>query len=55
MRTPATSAIEAMLTALDETRIEGVKTTIPVHKKLLAGPNLRPSPTTRNSLKPPPI
>jgi acetyl-CoA carboxylase biotin carboxylase subunit len=31
-------AIEAMLTALDETHIEGVKTTIPVHKKLLSRP-----------------
>jgi acetyl-CoA carboxylase biotin carboxylase subunit len=27
-----------MLTALDETHIDGVKTTIPVHKKLLARP-----------------
>ena len=44
-----------MLTALDGTRIEGVKTTIPVHKKLLAGPNLPPSPTTRSSSKPSPI
>ncbi|MCB5290616.1 acetyl/propionyl/methylcrotonyl-CoA carboxylase subunit alpha [Arthrobacter sp. SO3] len=32
------SAIEAMLAALDETRIEGVKTTIPVHKRLLGRP-----------------
>lgn len=32
------TAIAAMLTALDETRIEGVKTTIPVHKSLLARP-----------------
>ena len=32
------SAIEAMLTALDGTHIEGVKTTIPVHKTLLARP-----------------
>ncbi|GAP54922.1 biotin carboxylase 1 [Arthrobacter sp. Hiyo6] len=32
------TAIEAMLAALDETRIEGVKTTIPVHKRLLARP-----------------
>jgi acetyl-CoA carboxylase biotin carboxylase subunit len=30
------AAIQAMLTALDGTRIEGVKTTIPVLKKLLA-------------------
>jgi acetyl-CoA carboxylase biotin carboxylase subunit len=32
------AAIEAMLTALDGTRIEGVKTTIPVLKKLLGRP-----------------
>ncbi len=32
------SAIEAMLAALDQTVIEGVKTTIPVHKLLLARP-----------------
>ena len=32
------SAIEAMLAALDGTRIEGVKTTIPVHKLLLGRP-----------------
>jgi acetyl-CoA carboxylase biotin carboxylase subunit len=32
------AAIEAMLTALGETHIEGIKTTIPVHKKLLARP-----------------
>jgi acetyl-CoA carboxylase biotin carboxylase subunit len=32
------AAIAAMLTALEETRIEGVKTTIPVHKMLLARP-----------------
>ena len=32
------AAIRAMLSALDETHIEGVKTTIPVHKKLLARP-----------------
>ena len=32
------TAIEAMLTALDGTHIEGVKTTIPVHKTLLARP-----------------
>lgn len=32
------TAIAAMLTALDETHIEGVKTTIPVHKMLLARP-----------------
>lgn len=32
------SAIEAMLVALDGTVIEGVKTTIPVHKKLLGRP-----------------
>jgi acetyl-CoA carboxylase biotin carboxylase subunit len=32
------AAIRAMLTALDQTHIEGVKTTIPVHKKLLARP-----------------
>jgi acetyl-CoA carboxylase biotin carboxylase subunit len=32
------AAIQAMLTALDQTHIEGVKTTIPVHKKLLARP-----------------
>ncbi|MCZ2403870.1 acetyl-CoA carboxylase biotin carboxylase subunit [Paenarthrobacter sp. Z7-10] len=32
------TAIAAMLTALEETRIEGVKTTIPVHKTLLARP-----------------
>ncbi len=43
------AAIEAMLTALDGTRIEGVKTTIPVLKKLLDGPNSLPSATTRSS------
>ncbi len=32
------AAIAAMLSALDRTRIEGVKTTIPVHKKLLSRP-----------------
>jgi acetyl-CoA carboxylase biotin carboxylase subunit len=32
------SAIEAMLAALDETRIVGVKTTIPVHKRMLGRP-----------------
>jgi acetyl-CoA carboxylase biotin carboxylase subunit len=32
------TAIAAMLAALDGTHIEGVKTTIPVHKKLLARP-----------------
>ncbi|MCO4273269.1 acetyl-CoA carboxylase biotin carboxylase subunit [Pseudarthrobacter sp. HLT3-5] len=32
------TAIEAMLTALDGTHIEGVKTTVPVHKTLLARP-----------------
>jgi acetyl-CoA carboxylase biotin carboxylase subunit len=32
------SAIAATLKALDETRIEGVKTTIPVHKMLLSRP-----------------
>ena len=32
------AAIAAMLTALDGTHIEGVKTTIPVLKKLLARP-----------------
>ena len=32
------TAIEAMLAALDGTHIEGVKTTIPVHKTLLARP-----------------
>ncbi|QCO98184.1 acetyl-CoA carboxylase biotin carboxylase subunit [Arthrobacter sp. 24S4-2] len=32
------TAIKAMLTALDGTHIEGVKTTIPVHKTLLARP-----------------
>ncbi|MET3919319.1 acetyl-CoA carboxylase biotin carboxylase subunit [Arthrobacter sp. UYEF20] len=32
------AAIKATLTALDETHIDGVKTTIPVHKKLLARP-----------------
>ena len=32
------AAIRAMLTALAQTHIEGVKTTIPVHKKLLARP-----------------
>ncbi len=32
------AAIAAMLSALDRTRIEGVKTTIPVHKKLLGRP-----------------
>ncbi|MET3812330.1 acetyl-CoA carboxylase biotin carboxylase subunit [Arthrobacter sp. UYEF3] len=32
------AATEAMLTALDETRIEGVKTTVPVLKKLLRRP-----------------
>jgi acetyl-CoA carboxylase, biotin carboxylase subunit len=32
------AAIQAMLTALDGTHIEGVKTTIPVLKKLLARP-----------------
>jgi acetyl-CoA carboxylase biotin carboxylase subunit len=30
------AAVSAMVTALNETRIEGVKTTIPVHKALLA-------------------
>ncbi len=32
------AAIAAMLNALDRTRIDGVKTTIPVHKKLLGRP-----------------
>ncbi len=32
------AAIAAMLNALDQTRIDGVKTTIPVHKKLLGRP-----------------
>ena len=32
------SAIDAMLAALDKTSIEGVKTTIPLHKTLLARP-----------------
>ncbi|MEC5191498.1 MULTISPECIES: acetyl-CoA carboxylase biotin carboxylase subunit [unclassified Arthrobacter] len=32
------AAVAAMLNALDRTRIEGVKTTIPVHKKLLGRP-----------------